>query len=266
MQTPSTPGCDVLPNNNSRTSATSHKSTDVVFPQLGLKVLIVGSCFLAGAVSMFREANCTRATSIEDAGLICYLGGEDVDPSLYGEKPLKGTYFNTDRDAAEIDVFTKALAAGKPQFGICRGMQFLHVMNGGKLWQNVDNHCQTHELTDIQTGQVIRCSSMHHQMCIEDETTFPLAYATGRASRYQAASHELASDRHDDLEAAVYPAINAIAVQGHPEVGGLPEYTAWCLSKVEEFIYELDMMGDNMRTYVNPDRIDEGSLPKRILN
>jgi GMP synthase-like glutamine amidotransferase len=256
------PTCSSLPDNDSSTTRINHKSNDVVYPRLGLRVLFVGSCFLAGAISMFAAADCVRAKSFDEADLVVFLGGEDVDPSLYGEKPLRGTYFNVARDKAEIDIFTECVAAGKPMFGICRGMQFLHVMNGGKLWQHVENHAigGTHAIRDLVTGEVLQASSMHHQMCIEDENTFPLAYSTGRSGRYCAASHELSSDRHDDLEAAIYPNINAVCVQGHPEVSGTPEYTAWSLGKIEEFLDELALMGHNSK----PATIDANVVPPRI--
>jgi len=235
----------------------------VSYPELGLKILIVGNCFLGGAIELFARAGCTRAERIEDAELIVFLGGEDVDPSLYGERPLNCTYFNTKRDAVEIDVFTKALSLGIPMFGICRGMQFLHVMDGGKLWQDVRNHTSTHNIID-NDGNIIRASSMHHQMCIENDTCFPLAYAEekGHGHTYKAASKTLMSPDELDLEAAVYPNIKAIAVQGHPEVGGYPEYSSWCLTQIKDFLEEDRLMGDNSKTYtvteagkdyINPD-------------
>lgn len=256
-----------LPSTGDKAGNISHRTkvvnADTIYPALNLKVLIVGDCFRAGAIAMFAEAACRPATSIEDADLICFLGGEDVDPQLYGERAMSGTYFNARRDEAEIEVFTKALSLGKPMFGICRGMQFLGVMNGNKLWQHVDNHAigGTHPITDIQTGEIVMASSMHHQMVIENESTFPLAYATGRAKRYNSPSHTLQSDVYNDLEACIFPNINSIAVQGHPEVGGTPHYTAWCLTKVEEFLDELALLGDNSK-----DRIDETVLPPKIVN
>ncbi len=163
-----------------------------------------------------------------------------------------------------MDIFTKALSLGIPMFGICRGMQFLGVMNGNKLWQHVHNHAigGTHEIVDIKTGEKIQASSMHHQMVIENDTTFPLAYATGRSGTYIAASQELSSNVYDDLEACVFPNINAIALQGHPEVGGTPHYTAWCLTQVEEFLDEIKYnMGDNSKN-----RIDAAVVPPKIVN
>lgn len=228
------------------------------YPQLNKKVFIVGNCFRAGAIAMFARAGCTAASSIDDADLVVFLGGEDVDPALYGERALGGTYFNVRRDSEEIDVFTECMAASVPMFGICRGMQFLHVMNGGKLWQDVRNHTRPHNIKVVDTGEIIAASSMHHQMVIEDATTFVLAYAEnpGHGETYQSYGREVSSSICLDVEAAVYPNINAIAVQGHPEVDGTPEFTAWTLTQIGEFLDELDGIeravgGDSLRELIS---------------
>lgn len=229
----------MLPNDNSRIPFRKIDKED--YPQLGLRVLIVGNCFREGAVRMFAQAGCSRAETVADAELIVFLGGEDIDPDLYGEKPLAGTYFNRARDDREMDIFVEAQRLGVPCFGICRGMQFLHAMNGSKLYQHVYNHAGAdHAIIDLRSREQITVSSMHHQMCIEDDSVFPLAYAArpGHSGRYHTFSTDLSTNTHKDLEAAVYPAINAIAVQGHPEVEGTPRYRAWCLERISEWLDE----------------------------
>jgi len=227
-----------------------------LYPQLRKKVHLVGSCFLSGAIEMFAKAGCTKAELLEDAELVVFLGGEDVDPALYGQKLVAGTYINPARDAREADIFAKCIELDKPMFGICRGMQFLHVMNGGKLYQNVEKHVYTHNIVDMG-GEIIRASSMHHQMCIENATTFPLAYAEkkGHGEAYTTGPSimdgngvsVLETNDHLDLEAAVYPNIRALAVQGHPEVGGYPEFTVWCLDQLVEWFENKFEMGANTK-------------------
>lgn len=259
---------ELLPDSNSKIKTTERhrKDSGPIYPDLGLRVFLEGNCFRGGAIDMFVAAGCRAAVSIEECDLVCFLGGEDVDPQLYGETAISGTYCSPSRDAREMDVFTKALSLGKPMFGICRGMQFLAVMNGNKLWQDVDRHAiyGTHPITDIQTGEIVHASSMHHQMVIENDSTFAIAYATGVATTYRSANSELASDVHKDLEAAVFPDIRSFAVQGHPEVAGTPEYTAWCLTKLEEFLEELDVMDDVIT--IPSDKIDPKVVPGRVLN
>lgn len=237
------------------TSSRGHSIKDE-YPQLKRKVFIVGNCYLSGAIELFAKAGCKAAPSLKESELVVFLGGEDVDPSLYGEKPHRTTYFNKARDEREMDVFAEALSLGIPMFGICRGMQFIHVMGGGKLHQNVQNHTCSHNIVDTE-GNVIRASSMHHQMCIVNDDLYPLAFAEekGHGSPYEGCNQTMSWKNHEDLEAAVYPDLTAIAVQGHPEVGGYPEYSAWCLSQIGEFLEQKYLIGhgSKARETINPD-------------
>jgi len=65
-------------------------------------------------------------------------GGDDIDPSFYGEKPhpaVTGTAPR--RDAFEIALARRALERDLPLLGICRGMQVINVACGGTLIQHL---------------------------------------------------------------------------------------------------------------------------------
>src|SRR3546814_14796091 len=67
-----------------------------------------------------------------------------------------------------MELFKTCYENGIPMLGVCRGAQFLNVMPGGKLYQDVDNHVGDHPIYDPQNKRVIpNVSSIHHQMCIE---------------------------------------------------------------------------------------------------
>lgn len=251
---------NLIPTNDSETTR-SHGNDE--YPKLDLKIFIVGKCFLSGVIEMFAKAGCKAATTVEEADLLVFTGGEDIDPALYGEQCLRNTHFNAARDEREIDIFTKAVSLGKPMFGICRGMQLLHALNGSKLYQDVGNHTYTHNIIDMD-GNTIRASSMHHQMCIEDDTVFPIAYAAvkGYGEYYVTHSKEVHDPNHNDLEGAIYPNINAIAVQGHPEVGGYPEYTIWCLNRIAEYLDEKFVMGSNSKQMKDVEFIKQSAKVK----
>jgi putative glutamine amidotransferase len=70
-------------------------------------------------------------------GLVLH-GGADVWPGSYGEQPLRPEW-NGDRlrDAYEIALVQAFEAAGKPVFGICRGLQLINVAHGGTLYQDI---------------------------------------------------------------------------------------------------------------------------------
>ncbi|MBK9623318.1 MAG: gamma-glutamyl-gamma-aminobutyrate hydrolase family protein [Rhodocyclaceae bacterium] len=69
-------------------------------------------------------------------------GGNDVAPQTYGESPLSPAWSGDSvRDLYEIALIHAFLEAGKPVFGICRGLQMLNVTFGGTLWQDIKTQC-----------------------------------------------------------------------------------------------------------------------------
>lgn len=65
-------------------------------------------------------------------------GGGDVDPRLYGQEPGPSLYdVNAEQDRLDIAVARRALDAGTPVLGICRGHQLLNVLYGGTLVQDM---------------------------------------------------------------------------------------------------------------------------------
>jgi putative glutamine amidotransferase len=65
-------------------------------------------------------------------------GGNDVAPETYGETPMDAEWHGDRvRDRYEIDLVRAFVAAGKPVFGICRGLQLLNVAYGGTLLQDI---------------------------------------------------------------------------------------------------------------------------------
>ena len=87
------------------------------------------------------------AEFIEQALELCdgflLTGGHDVDPALYGERPLPGIEPCPARDAMETALIKAALAADKPLYGICRGIQILNVIEGGTLYQDIPTQLPT---------------------------------------------------------------------------------------------------------------------------
>jgi putative glutamine amidotransferase len=69
---------------------------------------------------------------------LCLAGGIDVDPAHYGEArhPALG-HVDAPRDATELTLARWALAADRPIFGICRGIQLLNIAAGGSLYQDL---------------------------------------------------------------------------------------------------------------------------------
>lgn len=165
-------------------------------------------------------------SAVERADLVQFTGGEDVDPALYGQRNV-ASGCNISRDLMEIEVFSLALNAGKPMAGICRGGQFLNVMCGGKMWQDVNNHLGTHWAEDVWTSERFEVTSTHHQMMRpSNEGKIVLigddwAPNTGRgiATARRDDSYEFEATAID-VEAVYYDKQDVFCFQPHPEFYG----------------------------------------------
>ncbi len=73
-------------------------------------------------------------------------GGTDINPALYGQRPDPATDApDVARDQMEVQLLDAALHVGIPILCICRGMQMLNVVHGGRLIQDLAtsiNHAQ----------------------------------------------------------------------------------------------------------------------------
>lgn len=69
---------------------------------------------------------------------IIISGGEDVNPIIYKEEPVKELgYIYPTIDEFDIEAINVALELDKPILGICRGLQVLNVALGGSLYQDL---------------------------------------------------------------------------------------------------------------------------------
>ncbi|AMM19324.1 hypothetical protein AX769_03240 [Frondihabitans sp. PAMC 28766] len=79
------------------------------------------------------------AAEFDRADVVLLMGGEDVDPALYGgaeSYPHRDQIF-ADADRAQVALVREALDEGVPLIGICRGMQVINVALGGDLVQHL---------------------------------------------------------------------------------------------------------------------------------
>lgn len=108
-------------------------------------------------------------------------GGIDVDPTFYeGEMdyPNRPANFLTERDNFEAKVYKYAKEKWLPVLGICRGMQLIHVLEGGKMIQDLDKENAAHksEGKDKKHSIVIEHSSLLHTICGQLEGTVNSAH------------------------------------------------------------------------------------------
>lgn len=176
-------------------------------------------------------------------------GGEDISPSLYGEKPNKYTGANnylSHRDKVEVTTMNAAIATGTPIIGVCRGAQLACAMAGGKLIQHVDGHHEDH-LIETDEGERLVTSSIHHQMMRPWDTEHKLlAWSTKpRASKYVGEEDReiegLPTKDGKTVEPEIiwFPKIKALAIQGHPEfMVSSCDFVKHCLSLTKKYVME----------------------------
>lgn len=172
---------------------------------------------------MFEARGWLVAEYVEEADLVLFTGGADVHPSLYGEDMHPSSRTSIHRDRQDIQVFEAAMSALIPMVGICRGGQFLNVMNGGKMWQDVDNHAVggTH-IMYTNDNRKMNVSSTHHQMMRAGNDGHILGYCVDLATyKETVVDGELVRLEFDDadldIEVLHYPDTNCVCFQPHPE-------------------------------------------------
>lgn len=164
--------------------------------------------------------------SLRDVAGLVLTGGEDIDPSLFGEAPHPATAApHAGRDAYELALARAAHEMRIPTFAICRGAQILNVALGGSLVQDIpseepsdvehapaDKRAERVHSVDIESGsrlarivgaEHIRTNSSHHQSV---RRVAPELHVTARSE-----------DGIIEALEARDPAWWAVAVQWHPE-------------------------------------------------
>ncbi len=167
----------------------------------------------------------------DEPDIIVFTGGPDVSPSLYGEPTLHGTQPAPQVEKLYKDVYDRHPNAGK--IGICFGGQWLNVINGGAMWQDVNHHAifGTHPLVNLlntETGILMRntfdVTSTHHQMMIAGEEGEVIGIASdpnnkefGLATNYVTGKEGGRDKPSFDTEVVWYPKTKSLCFQPHPE-------------------------------------------------
>lgn len=255
---------------------TIFKDHSLTYPTLCLQVFVQPDPSVrddeAKFAKMFLRAGCRRAPSVLEADLVVFAGGSDVDPSLYGATKHNLTHFDRKRDDADMDLYLMCVEHGIPMFGVCRGAQFLHVMNGGKLFQHVDNHYGTHGIFDLKSKQRIeKISSVHHQMVMPNVDGGMEIIATCAVSQNRWVDPvDCRVGTGLDVEAFYYAETACLGVQGHPEYEGYNFFTKWCLDLINTYTQENpDLVyvgeGSNKNLRIRPELLAERNNVKPQL-
>lgn len=216
----------------------------LTFPSLYFDVYVAGDKYEEAAFAeMFIRADCKKATDPLEADLVVFTGGPDVNPIYYDENPHSTTSWDCKRDEEDVKLYELCYANGIPMLGICRGAQFLHVMQGGKLYQDIDNHTGDHDMYAYgkggQTGRTLKVSSVHHQ-CVIDSPHLGMVIlgdSHGATKRWRN-DKDFVEGTMGDIEAFFYPDACIIGIQGHPEYRGYNAFADWTLKVLNDYIIE----------------------------
>jgi len=179
-------------------------------------------------IEVVSAADAPRVRAADYDGIL-FAGGDDVDPSFYGEtKRHENVRDHRPRDEFEFSLLQQALERRSPILGICRGVQMINVGFGGSLYQDMNEDAEPqleHRQTDLgksrqepthsvlvtdpesALGAVVqgscRVNSLHHQA----------VKRLGRGLKVTARSEDGFVEAVESAEA--YPFL--MAVQWHPE-------------------------------------------------
>lgn len=217
-----------------------HKDADGTFKLLPLApsselkkpfkgaVYIVGDCFRTNAERLWTTRGYELVKDIQDSDIVCWLGGADINPKLYGEKKCGASYWDDEQDRYELKMLD--LAGDRFKVGICRGAQLLNcIPNKGSLWQHTDGHSAFHKVRDVLTDTVYTINSIHHQQLRLTDKAELVAYTNISTHKecekftwYKGQNHPIAEEplADKDVEAAFYPETKSLLIQWHPEIDG----------------------------------------------
>jgi gamma-glutamyl-gamma-aminobutyrate hydrolase PuuD len=254
-----TPPAILMPSNDDKPKrhVTLVRDHDLEYPDLYMAIHILPDPHVrddcARFAKMFARSGCYQSRKgIEGADLVVFGGGSDVDPSLYDETKHPMTFFSRERDDEDMEAYVRCRELGIPMLGICRGAQFLHVMNGGKLYQDIDNHQGPHAAHALREQlRIDKISSVHHQACAFNKGMEVLMTSQQSKTRWKNAD-EKEEGLKPDIEAFFYRDTGCFGVQGHPEYAGYNRFTTWVLESVQNLFlnspdYSWEKSGGRLR-------------------
>ena len=157
-----------------------------------------------------------------------FTGGEDIDPALYAQGKMSFCGDTSScRDTLEKIVFQKAMKYKKPILGICRGVQFINVILGGSLYQDI-------KIQAVPSSPIIHSQGKPYEVpvhSVEIYSNTPIYSLAGRNEiKVNSLHHQAISRLADSLSpAAIAPdgIVEAVympkerfvvGVQWHPEL------------------------------------------------
>jgi putative glutamine amidotransferase len=103
-------------------------------------------------------------------GLLFMGSPSNVEPRHYrGEPSAEGTLHDPHRDETTLPLIPRAVAAGVPVLGICRGFQEMNVAFGGSLWQRLHEVPGHMDHREDETLPLERQYELAHEVIFEPD-------------------------------------------------------------------------------------------------
>ncbi|MEV8635283.1 gamma-glutamyl-gamma-aminobutyrate hydrolase family protein [Streptosporangium sp. NPDC051023] len=113
------------------------------------------------------------------AGGLLLPGGGDLSPEAYGEAVAHEAVYDVDaeQDAFDLAAARYALTAGVPTLAICRGLQVVNVLRGGRLRQHMEvDHRHVVHPVEVRPGSLLAgiaqtdkiTASCYHHQCVSE--------------------------------------------------------------------------------------------------
>lgn len=176
-----------------------------------------------------------------------FWGGVDVNPELYGQpKHITTQNPNINRDEKEQKQFNFCVENNIPMLGICRGAQFLNVMNGGTLIQDIHSHTRGHTVITDDNEQFY-VTSTHHQMMVPTKEAKILAIDKRKVLCLDSPTGNTYSPK-EGIEVVYYPKTLSLCIQFHPEfMHPSAQAVLWVRKKVKE-LFNINNLQSNSHT------------------
>lgn len=124
-------------------------------------------------------------------------GGADVWPGSYGEEPLQDAWIGDRvRDLYDLAVVEAFAQAGKPIFGICRGLQLINVAFGGTLYQDIETQVEG----SLRHRDPVTYDQNFHEIEIVQSTRLAALYPEVKRARVNSIHHQGIKDLAPDFQ------------------------------------------------------------------
>ena len=215
---------------------------------------------------------------------IVLSGGGDINPLLLGEEPLPQLRsVCPERDESELFLAREAFHRQIPTLGICRGIQVMAAVLGGKVWQdiyiiengklNIEGECETQNLQspifNLQSSIIKHSQDMprytaSHTVNIEEGSILQSAFGNKQKLAVNSFHHQAVRDPGPHLKVSatspdgIIEAVESsehkalLGVQWHPE--------CFILNNDESHMSLFRWLINEARTFAQAKRIHDTSI------